>query len=310
MFDMYSGYVPIDGTSKMIHYLFVTSQNDPVNDPLVIWFNGGPGCSSMLAFAQEHGPFLQSNINETFTENKYSWNKFANMLYIEQPAGVGYSYCDFNNHPEDCQHNDNTIAKDNLAAILNWFEKFPEYKPNNLYISGESYGGIYVPYTSNAIYHHNQIAKTTGAFQPNLQGFMVGNGVTNWKLDTSPAYLKMGFWHSLYDYDTYLNMTALNCDFSGVNFGRNPTPDCEKIFDKFNTLVQDVNIYNIFGFCYGLDPSSSNVFKSNEIGITSVGGQIKTYKKSFTADDYTPWATHKAYKQKKGLKETPPCVNG
>jgi len=57
-YDMYSGYSDIKATSKKIHYLFVTSQNDPVNDPLIIWFNGGPGCSSMLAWAQEHGPFL------------------------------------------------------------------------------------------------------------------------------------------------------------------------------------------------------------------------------------------------------------
>jgi len=91
---MYSGYSSIAHTSKEIHYMFLTSQNDPVNDPVVIWFNGGPGCSSMLAWAQEHGPFLQADTSADFHENVHSWNKFANMLYIEQPAGVGYSYCD------------------------------------------------------------------------------------------------------------------------------------------------------------------------------------------------------------------------
>lgn len=124
-FEMYSGYVPIGKTSKQIHYMFLTSQGDPTNDPVVIWYNGGPGCSSMLAWAQEHGPFLQSNTNSTFSENSHSWNKFANMLYIEQPAGVGFSYCDHENHPEDCSHNDNSVAADNLQAILNWYEKYP-----------------------------------------------------------------------------------------------------------------------------------------------------------------------------------------
>ena len=94
-YEMYSGYVGIKNTSKELHYMFLTSQNEPSTDPLIVWFNGGPGCSSILAWAQEHGPFLQSNINSSFIENPYSWNKFANMLYIEQPAGVGYSYCDF-----------------------------------------------------------------------------------------------------------------------------------------------------------------------------------------------------------------------
>jgi carboxypeptidase C (cathepsin A) len=251
-FEQYSGYIPLGDTSKRIHYMFLTSQNDPVNDPLLIWFNGGPGCSSMLAWAQENGPYLQSNDNETFIENEHAWNKFSNMLYIEQPAGVGYSYCDYENHPEDCSHDDNSIARDNLAVILAWYEKFSEYKKHDLFISGESYSGIYVPYTANAIYHHNQAAKSSGAFQPNLQGFMVGNGVTNWKYDTTTAYLKMGFWHSLYDYKTYLKMNELKCDYSGVNFDIMPSKECTDLLVKFDSYVNKVNIYNIFGFCYGL----------------------------------------------------------
>jgi len=93
-YEMYSGYLDVTDTTNKLHYAFVQSQNDPVNDPLVIWFNGGPGCSSMLGFAQEHGPFVIENGTTTFHENYWSWNKEANMLYIEAPAGVGYSYCD------------------------------------------------------------------------------------------------------------------------------------------------------------------------------------------------------------------------
>lgn len=179
--------------------MFLTSQNDPENDPVIVWFNGGPGCSSMLAWAQEHGPFHQDENNGTWYENPYSWNKFSNMLYIEQPAGVGYSFCDFTNHPEDCHHSDDTIGRDNLYVILKWFEKYPEFKKNELYISGESYGGIYVPYTSFAVVHYNEQAKKRGDFQPNLKGFMVGNGVTNWNYDTNPATVGMMYWHSMYN---------------------------------------------------------------------------------------------------------------
>jgi carboxypeptidase C (cathepsin A) len=94
-FNLWSGYISIFGSSKMIHYFFVESANDPVNDPLVIWYNGGPGCSSMLGFMQEHGPFLWETGKSNWTgNNPHSWNQKANMLYIEQPAGVGYSYFD------------------------------------------------------------------------------------------------------------------------------------------------------------------------------------------------------------------------
>jgi hypothetical protein len=213
------------------------------------------------------------------------------MLYIEQPAGVGYSYCDWKNQPDDCSHDDNSIARDNLEAILHWYEKYPEYKKNDLFVSGESYGGIYVPYTSNAIVHHNEMAKSRGEWQINLQGFMVGNGVTNWKYDTTNAYLKMGYWHSLYSTTLYDQMQEKKCDFWGLEFDILPSPECLELFTKFDNLTNKVNIYNIYGYCYGLDPSSG-LSSPHELGFKTVGGQIKTYKKAWTAADYTPWATH------------------
>jgi len=132
--------------------MLVESQQDPTNDPLVIWFNGGPGCSSMLAFMQENGPYSINDDGETFTKSEYSWNREANVLYIEQPAGVGYSIC---GDKTECKFDDNNVAEDNLVAVLGWFEKYPEYKGHDLYISGESYGGIYVPYLVNQIHHYN-----------------------------------------------------------------------------------------------------------------------------------------------------------
>ena len=147
-YPVYSGYVDIPNTTKMMHYLFVESQNDPSTDPVLIWFNGGPGCSSMLGWAQEHGPWVMESGDTTFHENEWSWNTRANVLYIESPAGVGFSYC---GNTADCTFDDDTSAQDNLTTILEWYELFPEFKANDLYISGESYAGIYVPYVSYAI---------------------------------------------------------------------------------------------------------------------------------------------------------------
>jgi serine carboxypeptidase-like clade 2 len=134
----------------------------------------------MLGLVQESGPYIMLNGEDTFHWNDYSWNREANMLYIDAPAGVGYSYCI--DQTECGNFDDNISAEDNLNSLLYFFEyKFPERKKNDLYISGESYGGIYVPYLVNQIDTFNtKWADNPKVFKPNLKGFMVGNGVTNW----------------------------------------------------------------------------------------------------------------------------------
>ena len=94
IFDKYgafSGFLDIPETTKKIHYLFFEAQNQSPDAPLLIWFNGGPGCSSMLGFMQENGPFKMESGGNKFHESEFAWNHEANVLYIEQPAGVGYS---------------------------------------------------------------------------------------------------------------------------------------------------------------------------------------------------------------------------
>lgn len=98
----YSGYLDVTA-SKALHYIFVESTGTPALDPVVIWFNGGPGCSSLLGFMQEHGPFVIDDGSSVITTNPYPWNGAANMLYIESPAGVGFSV---GNETGDLLHSD------------------------------------------------------------------------------------------------------------------------------------------------------------------------------------------------------------
>lgn len=100
---------------------------------------------------------------------KYRWSRLANILYIEQPVGVGFSYSD----KKQYRHNDDSSAADNLAAVEKFYELFPEYKANQFFISGESYAGIYVPMLAYQILQAGPAY--TGA---KLTGIMVGNGCT------------------------------------------------------------------------------------------------------------------------------------
>lgn len=69
----------------------VMAEKNPETAPVVFWFNGGPGCSSMLAFSQENGPYFVDNVKSTCTENPYSWTKNFTMVWLEHPVGVGFS---------------------------------------------------------------------------------------------------------------------------------------------------------------------------------------------------------------------------
>ena len=88
--NTYSGYLTVSETKKL-HYVFAESLNDPENDPVIIWFNGGPGCSSMLAFMQENGPRVIDDGEDFLKENPYPWTERANVIWLESPAGVGWS---------------------------------------------------------------------------------------------------------------------------------------------------------------------------------------------------------------------------
>ncbi|XP_045806861.1 serine carboxypeptidase-like 45 isoform X1 [Trifolium pratense] len=91
-FQQFSGYVTVDNKKhKSLFYYFAESETDPSSKPLVLWLNGGPGCSSLGVGAfSENGPFRPNG--EFLIKNEHSWNKEVNMLYLETPIGVGFSY--------------------------------------------------------------------------------------------------------------------------------------------------------------------------------------------------------------------------
>ena len=94
-FKHYSGFLNASAGSHY-HYWFVESQHNPTTDPLLLWLNGGPGCSSMLGLLTENGPFHLNAAGTTVHENVFAWNKQANIIYMESPGGVGFSYLDHN----------------------------------------------------------------------------------------------------------------------------------------------------------------------------------------------------------------------
>ncbi|KAF5175902.1 Carboxypeptidase [Thalictrum thalictroides] len=200
-FKHYAGYVTVDKLKgRSLFYYFVESAvPDPLSKPVVLWLNGGPGCSSIGigAFA-EHGPFGVRSDGTSLYLRRHSWNKVANILYLESPAGVGFSYS--NTTSDYNTTGDLRTAQDSYVFLINWFKRFSQFKNNDFYIAGESYAGFYIPELADLIIHNNLHAHSSSPIK--LTGVMVGNGLIDYNIDRKGLYLYL--WsHGLISVQTY-----------------------------------------------------------------------------------------------------------
>ncbi|CAA3022035.1 serine carboxypeptidase-like 45 [Olea europaea var. sylvestris] len=204
-FQQFAGYVSVDQKKqRALFYYFVEAEVDPASKPLVLWLNGGPGCSSLGVGAfSENGPFRPSG--NVLVGNEHSWNKEANILYLESPIGVGFSYSADSSNYEGV--NDKITARDNLVFLQNWFLKFPQYRNRSLYITGESYAGHYIPQLAEIMLLFN---KKENLF--NLKGIALGNPVLEFATDFNSR--AEYFWsHGLISDTTYKLFTSA-CNYS------------------------------------------------------------------------------------------------
>jgi carboxypeptidase C (cathepsin A) len=248
---MYSGYVNVTGTKKQLHYVGLLSQNKPISDPLMIILYGGRGCSSLVGYALEHGPYVITDGQVNFTRNPYSWNNNATVLYLETPAGTGFSTC---GDEDECTFNDTSAAKDNLQAVLSLLrDKFPILKNNSLWIVGNYYGGVQVPYLMNELSDWIDEAKKLdqNAWVPNLKGQIITNGFTDWKYDGLPAFFEMSYYHGLID-DELFDFGSKKCDFSYVPIigEHDLTKGCKDALATLNKYTKYANIWDVYAKCY------------------------------------------------------------
>lgn len=220
-----------------------------------------PGCSSLGYGAfMEHGPFKPGGHNgELLLRNKYSWNTETNMLYLESPVGVGFSY---SNASSDYQYyNDAMTAEDNLSFLLSWFEKFPEYRGVDFYITGESYGGHYVPQLATLVMEHN---KKPNIKPINLKGIAMGNPLLD--IDISISNDEFLWSNSLISDETY-QLTQSMCNNSKrwreTYVLNNLSEDCQYVFSKVKSETRNINLEDVsLGLC--LDAGGSQATGSRK----------------------------------------------
>ena len=160
------GYISIDNKGNDLFYWFFPSRGAPATDPLVVWFTGGPGCSSALALLTEVGPFKM--VSGKLVPNEYSWNSRANLLFIDNPIGTGMSHSSL----DDRTQTEFEVVSHMRTFFRKWIrlEAFSFLQRKPIFITGESYAGHYIPFIGNGL-------RTLRDELIQVKGVAIGNGM-------------------------------------------------------------------------------------------------------------------------------------
>jgi hypothetical protein len=96
----------------------------------VLWLNGGPGCSSMDGALMEIGPYRVLE-NGNLAYNNGSWAEFANLLFVDQPVGTGFSYVDTDSYLHELSDASNQMVQ----FLEKFYTMFPEYANDDVSMS-------------------------------------------------------------------------------------------------------------------------------------------------------------------------------
>ncbi len=242
-----TGYIEVGGENSLFYYLFGCRNKSIAAPPLVIWLEGGPGASSSLGVFSEGGPHIVNNRTGEIERNPYAWNEVADTLFVDQPAGVYFSVA---KRKERMCTDEACVTNDFYAFLLKFYEKHPEYKGRELFVSGVSYGGHYVPAIAGRILKE-------GNKDINLKGIAVGNGLFDLYVQL-PAYPEFLYSNGLISAFQYLGFETaiLACHLANNMHIKSLDVSCALIFFNLYThfgitkdrydVTEDVSIYTVY----------------------------------------------------------------
>ncbi|KAL1690074.1 Alpha/Beta hydrolase protein [Schizophyllum commune] len=178
---LYAGHIPSDPdedreVQSHLYFFLVKNRRTADKNRILFWFNGGPGCSSFDGLMMENGPW-RTDGNGGLKLVDGGWEEYTTMVYIDQPAGTGYSYTTEGHYIHTLEE----ASEQLLVFLKNFYEIFPEYKAIETYLAGESYAGQYIPFFADAILHSD--------LNIPLRGVALGNGWISAR-HQYPAYFK------------------------------------------------------------------------------------------------------------------------
>lgn len=231
---IYAGLVPMSqkgGNDGELYFMMFDAAEKVHEDTLIVWLNGGPGCSSFAGgLFFEMGPvavplrpagYMGSTKLAPLVPNEYAWTKASAVMYLEQPAGVGFS-------TGVAPESEDDLSSDFYSFINNFYDIFTEFRDKRLYIVGESYAGMYVPSMAHKIHQKNRKNKDPSR-HVNLAGIGIGNGWMDARVQ-GKAVIDYAYWHGMIDART---KDALHDQFQVCLDGGIPKPSPP--FHAFNT---------------------------------------------------------------------------
>ncbi|TFK38756.1 serine carboxypeptidase [Crucibulum laeve] len=230
----YTGYIDIE--ARHLFFYFFESRSNPEADDIIYWTNGGPGCSPAAGLFMELGPcrILDAAGPKFHPE---SWNSKANLLAVEQPVGVGFSYADYGEHVDSSEE----AAKDLAAFLAIFFEHFKQFRGRGLHMAGESYAGIYIPLFAAEVYDQNTKLIKEGMSPINLTSIMIGNGLSD-AATMFPSYYDMQC--------TFVSGMKPIQDISTCVRMKQAVPRCKKwIRESCVEQLDRMNCQAALGFC-------------------------------------------------------------
>ncbi|KAH7689752.1 Peptidase S10 serine carboxypeptidase protein [Dioscorea alata] len=237
-FHLETGYVGVD--EVQLFYYFIESEGNPVEDPLLLWLTGGPGCSALSGLVFEVGPLKFRSVKyngslPTLVYHPFAWTKASNMIFLDSPVGTGFS---FSNTPEGYVDGDTTSSFRVYKFLRKWLSDHPQFLSNPLYVAGDSYAGLVVPFITDLI--SQGIESGT---QPilNLKGYLIGNPRTGEIIDLNsriPYAHNMGIIS-----DEMYQATITPC--KGEDYQHPTKTLCAEKLQVVNKLINEINDVHI-----------------------------------------------------------------
>ncbi|XP_048464151.1 lysosomal protective protein [Rhincodon typus] len=190
------------------------------------------------------------------------------------------------------------VSFNNFLALKEFFRLFPEYSKNSFYITGESYGGIYVPTLAERVMTDRSIR---------FQGMAVGNGLSSWEYnDNSLVYF--AFYHGLLRSTLWSDLQKFCCSEGKCNFHDNKDKDCQLRVKDVSRIVwySGLNVYNLYADCVGGVPGEIQFDGNRKQLVISDLGNL------FPKNEMSLWWQKKlqdVHQSHRNVRLDPPCTN-